>query len=242
MSASVAKIYSETGWDALSGEVPIIVRVLSGAATLEELADAAGERDLVRMRKRLSRLVREGILVQQGALYEATARAFESDRQEGMLTTVARHFLPVIAKVANDPSSGFVAQVDLDLDEAEQEAFCSVGEQALLEELTALTELPAPAKEPWALVVMATSDVPPEDPTQERLMETLRRCARQRATASLAPRSVLRYLEGHFGDPGAAVELVRKAASKLGERRPGRRFSVTYTFCASPRTTVGEWR
>src|SRR5690606_39124520 len=106
MPSSVANIHSETGWDALAGELPVVVRVMSSPATLEELAEVVGEPDLVKVRRRLARLVREGVIVQRDDRYEAPARIIDSVRQEGLLTSFGLHLMPTITRLANDPSCG----------------------------------------------------------------------------------------------------------------------------------------
>lgn len=229
--SSVARIRSETGWDALSDAYPIIVRLLSGPATLEELAVVAGEIDLVSVRRRLARLIREGVVVQRDGRFESTVGLIDTDQQEGMLTSLSRYLLPVVMKLASDPSAGFVRQIDLDLDEGDQEALCLAGEQDLIEALNEASEVPAPTKWPYALVVIGTSMVPPPAPPEERLVETLKRCAQQRSTPELAARSMLRRYTASFGDPSAAEALVRRAAERASVGRPGKRFTAVYAFC-----------
>ncbi|HEY0839614.1 MAG TPA: hypothetical protein VGD74_05465, partial [Vulgatibacter sp.] len=63
-----------------------MARVMAGPATLEELAQAAGERDLVIARRRVSRLVREGLVVLLDERYQAPAKRIDFLRQEGLLS------------------------------------------------------------------------------------------------------------------------------------------------------------
>jgi len=241
MSASVANIHSETGWDALADELPMVVRVMSSPATLEELAEVVGERDLVRARRRAARLVREGVIVLRGDRYEAPARMIDTDRQEGMLTSISRYVLPHVMKLANDPTDGVAIQLDLDLDEAEQEALCVGWEKSLVDELNELSDRPAESKEPHTLIVYGTSDVPPAGPPSERMIETLRRCARQRSTPELASRALLIRYDAHIGHPAEAMKIVRRAAARMDAKAPGHRYTLVYGFCANGRID-GEGR
>lgn len=239
MSTSVANIHSETGWDALAGELPIVVRVMSSPATLEELAEVVGEPDLVKVRRRIARLVREGVIVQRDDRYEAPARIIDSVRQEGLLTSFGLHLMPTVTRLANDPSCGIALQLDLDLDEAEQEALCAGWEKELVEELNELSDRPAPAKRPYTLVVVGTSDVPPPGPPSERLIETLKRCARQRSGDG-AKRAMLMSYEAHFGHREEAEGLVRKAATRMERKGTGSSYTLIYGFCANDRRDGGS--
>lgn len=232
MSSSVAHIHSETGWDALTGELPLVVRVMSSPATLEEIADVIGEPDLVKVRRRIAKLVREGVIVQRDDRFEAPARIIESVRQEGLLTSFGLHLMPTVTRLANDPGCGIALQLDLDLDEAAQEALCAGWEKELVDELNELSDRPAPSKRPYTLVVFGTSDVPPQAPPSERLIETLKRCARQRSGKD-AKRAMLMSYEAHFGHGVEAEALVRKAAAKVEAKGPGSRYTLVYGFCVN---------
>ncbi len=240
MSPEVAKFHSETGWDALSDGLPMVVRVMSGPASLDELAEAMGERDLVVAQRKLRRLIREGIIVESGERYEAPARLIDTDRQEGLLTSIARLVMPTVTRLANDPSVGYVAQIDLDMDEAEQEAFCAAYEQDLVEALNEASEVPADERHACSWVIFGTSDVPPNLPPQQRLLETLKRCALQRSTPGVASRAMLRYSEGRYGSPATAESLIRGAAEKMKQRAAGRRYTLVYGFCANGRIDGDE--
>lgn len=239
--SSVAKIQSETGWDALAEELPMVVRVMAGPATLEDLAEVAGEQDLVRARKRISRLVREGVVVCRNDHFEAPAKMIDTDRQEGILTTIARVVIPVLMKIRNEPKDSLCLQVDLDLDEADQEVLCADGQQGLIDDLNELSDRPAAEKQPYTLIVIGTSDVPPAGPPAERALETLRRSARQRSDPSASSRAVIRRYDAHLGHPSEAEALVRRAAEKAGAKSPGSRFTLFYGFCANERDD-GEHR
>jgi len=239
--SAIAKFQSETDWDVIAGEAPLLARVTSSPATLEELAEVAGEVDLVKVRRRVARLERAGVVVMKADRFEAAARTIESDRQEGMLTSISRYILPYVAGLAHDPSIGFVTQIDLDFDETEQRAFCSAGEQDLRDALDDLSSRPGTGARLHTLVLIGTSDVPSEMPGKDRLLETLKRCGRQRAMSSLADRAVLRTHTALFDDPAAAETLVRSAAAKTATRGEGKLFTVIYAFCANERVN-GEGR
>lgn len=236
MSASIANIQSETGWDAYADEFSMVARVMAGPATLEQLAQAAGERDLVAARRRVSRLVREGFVIRREELFEAPARRVDVFRQEGMLTSIARMVLPTVVKLANDPESGVAVQIDFTLDEEGQQALCAEAEKSLVDGLNELSEDRVEPKDPYALVVFATSDVPPPGPPAERVLETLRRCVRQRSTPELSSRAMVMRCDAHLGDRAKAEELVRRAAAaRAANGRAGTPFTMFFGLCASRR-------
>lgn len=240
MAPNIALFKNETGWDALSDEFQMVVRVMSGPASLEEIAEVMGEKDLVAARKRVSRLVREGIVIEQGGTYQAPAKLIDSVPQEGLLTSISRHVMPIVTTLANDPSCGFVVQLDLDLDEADQEAFCKGMEQGLIEELNEESDRPGVSQQAYSMFVLGTSDVPPAAPQQERLIETLKRYARQRSNPRLASRTLLRCFTAHFGDPANAENIVRNAANRMERGGLGTRFTVVYGFCSNSRIVGGR--
>jgi len=218
MEPLVADVLSETGWDALTDGHPMVVRALEGPCTLEEIALAAGERDLALVGRRLARLVREGILVRNGDHYRAAARMIQTFRQEGLISSLSRHVMPIITRLAHEPESGFAIVLDVKLDEEEQAALRSGAIKDLIDELNQLSEAPAPERTPRTLVVLGTSDVPPPGPRGDRLLEIFKRTARQRSEQERAPRAVLTCYDARFGDPEAAAALVRSFAARIEAR------------------------
>lgn len=238
MGLGTTDIRSETGWDALSDGLPMVVRALAGPATLEEVASAAGEADLVVARKRLSRLVREGILVQVGDRFQAPSRLITTVRQEGLITSLSRHVLPAVTRLAAFPESGLAIQLDLELEIEEQERLRRGPVEELVKRLNELSDQHAEQRSPWLLTVYGTSDVPPPAPRGERLLETLKRSAKERSSGERAARAVLMCYEAQFGDPNAARALVEDIARGLEARTSRQRHhsqaNYTLVFGFSP--------
>lgn len=222
MSASVANIMSETGWDALFDGLPLMVRVLAGPSTLEEVAEAAGERELVAVQKRMARLERAGIVERQGERYLARASLIASAAQEGLVTAISRHVLPNVMRLAEEPSSGIAELLDLTLDEEEQVSLRPGPIQALIEKLNSISEAPSASTDAYTLVVVGTSDVSPAGPLPERMIATLKACAKQRSTPAHAARTVLVSYHARFGDAAGAEQAVRSTIRTLSARKsPG---------------------
>lgn len=230
MGAPVADVLSETGWDALSDGLPMVVRVLAGPCTLEEIAKDSGESDLRLVEKRLSRLVREGILVKEGERYQAPARLIKTFRQEGMITSLSRHVIPFLSQLEEEPDSCLAIQLDLALDHEEQAGLRSGVVQELVDRLNELSDRPAAERKPHTLVVLGTSDVLTAGAPRTGLLEILKRSARQRSTPDRANRAVLMCYEARFGDPEAAREAVLDAVRGLRERGASALSATPYTM------------
>jgi hypothetical protein len=221
MAPEVAEFRSETAYDALQDGLSLVVHVLSQPASVDELAAEEPAADRATVEKRLRRLERAGILKLESGKWQPVARMVVSSRQEGMVTFLSRYMLPSFVQLVREPNQGFVVQLDLVLDPEEQKALRGGLVQDLLKDLNGLSDEPGDEKKPGTLVVVGTSDVPPPAAAEDdRILETVRRCARQRTSSSEAERAVLtfygaRYAVNHLG---RAEALVRSAAGKMAER------------------------
>ncbi len=235
--AAVAQVRTETAYDALQDGLSLVLRLLDGP---RDLAALAGAGDRARAQALLGRLVRAGLVREAGGRYEAVANLVHQTRQEGMVTFLSRYVLPLLTRLVREPGEGFVAQLDLDLDPEAQAGLRGGIVQALVEELNALSDEPAEKKAPCTAVVIGTSDVPPASgEASERLLETVRRAARQRATPASRDRAVLTQYDALFGADAArrAEAAVRRAADRLAAaratgQRPG--YTIVIGFCVRP--------
>lgn len=221
MGPEVAEFRSETAYDALQEGLSLVVRVLSEPAGIDELAAEETSADRATVEKRLRRLERAGILKLEGGKWQSVARMVVSSRQEGMVTFLSRYMLPSFVQLVREPNQGFVVQLDLVLDENEQKALRGGLVQDLLNDLNALSDEPGEMRKPGTLVVVGTSDVPPAaDVEDDRILEAVRRCARQRTQPAVAERAVLTFYGALYAANklDRAEALVRRAAEKLAER------------------------
>lgn len=245
MSTTVAEVRSETAYDALQDGLPLLLRVLSGTHTVDELARAE-HAEPVLVEKHLGRLVRAGLLRKDNGSYEAVASAIRQTRQEGMVTFLSRYFLPLVTRIVQEEEGqgGFAVQLDLVLSPEEQEALREGAVHQMQMDLAGISEEPATEHVPCTAVVVGTSDVPAGSDPGERLLETVRRCAKQRSTPGFSGRAVLTQLDGLYGVGSVekAEERVRRAAEAFSARRPAVGQKPSYTlvlgFCARP---VREW-
>lgn len=239
MNPTVADVRSETAYDALQDGLPVLLRVLSGTRTVEALAQAE-KTPAGAVEKQLGRLVRAGLLRSEGGAYEAVATAIRQTRQEGMVTFLSRYFLPLLTRVAEEPGDGFVVQLDLSLEPGEQATLRDGVVHDMLMELAAISDEPADEHVPCTAVVVGTSDVPGAMEPGDRLLETMRRTARQRSTPDQRERAVLTQLDGLYGlgSVARAEERVRKVAETFAARQAQGNNRPSYTlvlgFCARP--------
>lgn len=237
---------SESAYDALRDGLPLVVRLLQGPLSREELLGEGGfsDADLDRL---LHRLERSGIVELADDRYRATAGRVQSRRQEGMITALSQFFLPALTRFADDPDHGLLLHLELALGEEEQRGLRQGEVEGLLQELYELSERPAAETQALRLIVFGAPGVagPAEaeaDPF-ERAMQLLRRTARDRATEERKERTVFTFADGRFGEPDLAFEALRRFASRLqpkgqADRRPGYELVVGL----GPQPTVGEGR
>jgi len=246
MGAAVARFASETAYDALQDGLPLVVHVLSNPATVDELVDATAlDRETVE--KRLRRLERAGILRIEGGRWQPVARIVASSRQEGMVTFLSRYMLPSFVELVREPNQGFVAQLDLVLSPDEQRSLRAGLVQDLLNELSVVSDEPGAVRRSGTLVVVGTSDVPPPTEDGDRILETVRRCARQRTVEADADRAVLTFSDGRYPVERlhAAEALVRRAVESMsGREARGEKpnYTLVMGFRAEYERTGGESR
>ena len=226
MKKPVATAYTETAWDALQDGIELVLRLFTRPQTAAELSASTGEEPSAVERK-LRRLAKAGLVREVEDRWEVVARLVHQTRQEGMVTSLTRYLLPSLTRAARESGVGYWAQLDLDLTQEEQASLRAGPIQALGEELNELSLRPGEDTVAGTAVMVGTSDVPRETEPAERMMETVRRAARQRATPEAAGRAVLTQFDGLFGKETlpeaeqavrAAVERLRPRESRAGER------------------------
>jgi hypothetical protein len=230
MEKPVATAYTESAWDALQDGTELVLRLFAGPATAADLAAATHE-DQARVEAKLRRLAKVELVRQAGESWEVVARHVHQTRQEGMVTFLTRYVLPSLTRAAREPGDVFWAQLDLCLTPDEQVALRQ-DLWGLSEELNELSLQAADDLVACTAVVVGTSDVPNTTDPAEKMLETVRRAARQRATPEAADRAVLRQFDGLFGRASVpnAERVVRTAGERLLAREcpPGKR--ATYTM------------
>lgn len=214
---AITEIRTESAYDAMQEGMPFVVRLVSEPATFEELHAIEPELPRAQVEQRLKRLVRNGLVREDGNRYEAVAQMVHQVRQEGIITSLSRYILPMVTNLVRAPGGVFVTQLDLELPHEEQEQLRSGLVQDAVLELDRLSSEPGEKRILNTFVVVGTSDVPPRGDDGERLLETVRRSARQRSIASAAKRAVLMQQEGYFADHACtkAEQVVRSLADRL---------------------------
>lgn len=223
MSTAITEVQSETAYDAMQDGMPLVVRLVSRPATFDELLQVEPRLPRAVVERRLLRLIRTGLVREESGRYEAVARVVQQTRQEGIITSLSRYVLPMFTHLVRDPERAFVTQIDLHLPLEEQRSLRHGPIQELLLKIDALTDEATHDSRPGMCVVVGTSDLPPPGDTGERLLETVRRSARQRSTASLADRAILTQQDAYFSIDAfpKAEALVRELAETLSSRRAG---------------------
>lgn len=207
---------SESAYDALRDGLPLVVRLLQGPLSRDELAGEGGLSD-AELDRLLRRLERSGIVELADDRYRATAGRVQSRRQEGMITALSQFFLPALTRFAEDPDHGLLLHLDLTLGEEEQRGLRQGEVEGLLQELYELSERPATRTQALRLIVFGAPGVvgAAEADPFERAMQLLRRTARDRATDERKERTVFTFADGRFGEPELAFEALRRFADRL---------------------------
>lgn len=220
--SGITEVRSESAYDALQDSREIVVRLLSRPASLDELVAVDPTQNPVEVDKRLKRLIRTGLVQQNGERFEAVAQIMQQVRQEGIITSLSRYVLPLFTNIVSDPGKGFVQQLDLHLPISAQEALRQGVIQDLVFGLRDLSEETSADTKPCIAVIVGTSDVPGQMDQGERLLETVRRSARQRAMPSQADRAVLTQIDGYFGTEASlqAESMFRRLAERLTSDQP----------------------
>lgn len=235
---AITEIRTESAYDAMQEGMPFVVRLVSEPATFEELHAIEPELPRAQVEQRLKRLVRNGLIREEGNRFEAVAQVVRQVRQEGIITSLSRYILPTLTDIVSEPGKGFVQQLDLHLPVPDQVALRQGVIHDLAMGLKDLSDEPAAKTKPCIAVIVGTSDVPgPMDPG-ERLLETVLRSARQRAIPSQADRAVLTQIDGYFGTAAIlqAESLFRQLAERLASEQPtGVRANYTLALAFSAR-------
>lgn len=230
MEKPVAKVGTEAAWDALQDGMELLLRLFSGPRTTAELA-AATRDEPAQVERKLARLVKTGLVKKADERWEVVARHVHQVRQEGMVTSLTRYVLPSLTRAAREPGGAFWVQLDLCLSHEEQ-ASLRTSVLAMNEELNELSLQAADDQVACTAVVAGTSDVPRTTDPAEKILETVRRAARQRVTPETADRAALWQFDGLFGRASVpdAEQVVRAAAERLRARECPAGERATYTL------------
>jgi hypothetical protein len=230
MNKPVATAYTETAWDALQDGMELVLRLFSEPLSTADLAAATGEPANLVERK-LARLEKTRLLRRVGGRWEVVAQHVHQTRQEGMVTSLTRYVLPSLTRAAREPGAGYLEQIDLCL-APEDQVKLRENLWRLSEDLNEISLRTAEARVACCAVVVGTSDVPLTTDPAEKMLESVRRAARQRATPEAADRAVLRQFDGLFGTElvPEAEQVVRAAADGLRVRACQSEQRPTYTL------------
>lgn len=235
---------SESAYDALRDGLPLVVRLLQGPLSKEELAGEGGFSG-AELDHLLHRLERSGIVELEGDRYRATAGRVQSRRQEGMITALSQFFLPALTRYAEDPDHGLLLHLELALDEEAQRGLRQGEVEALLQELYEISERPAAETKALRLIVFGApggAGAAEADPF-ERAMQLLRRTARDRATEERKERTVFAFADGRFGEPKLAFDALRRFADRLRPKgQVAGRVNYELVVGLGPQPTVGDGR
>lgn len=194
--------------------------------------------------RRLKRLVRSGLVRQEGDRFEALAQIMQQTRQEGIITSLSRYILPMFTNVVQQPDGTFVTQLDLHLSVEEQRSLRSGPIQETVVALDGLTTELTSETKVCVFAVVGTSDVPPPGDPGDRILDTIRRAARQRSIPAESQQAVLTQQEAYFD-----VAVVRRAEAlvrQLADNFDGRKadgakanYTLALAFGPSPGMEVG---
>ncbi len=230
MTKPVATVASEASWDALQDGLELVLRLFSTPRTTAELVAATHE-PANEVERKLARLAKAGLVQKEDERWAVVARHLHQVRQEGMVTFLTRYVLPSMVRAAREEEGGWWTQVDLDLTPEEQASLrSSVWSQ--VQELNELSLQEADDQVACTAVWTGTSDVPRTTDAAEKMVETVRRAARQRVTPGSADRAVLWQFDGLFGraELPNAERVMKQALEQLREKEPPAGRKATYTL------------
>lgn len=226
---SAAVFHSEKAYDALLDAMPLAGRIIQSPCTEEELLREFSDLDRPSLVKMLSRLVRGDIVRKVGDKYEATSTFLYSYRQGTQLEAVSELFLPMVLGVAEDPGDGLLLHLELALSVEEQLDLFSGPVKGLLANLSALGDQPAKETHERCLFVLGTPDVPVPQTGLDRILEILRRSARDRVDPARRDRSILTFFQGRFATTQLATRAVLDFESQFASKKANTE-NMTYSL------------
>ncbi len=234
------EVTSEVAYDLLQDHLETILALLDRPLTRDELLDRIGSEAV------LARLLRQGLITEEGNSFHAVASIYSQMRQEGMISFLERYILPSLAASIGE-DAGFAALENLQLDlTPEQMAGLRDGQvQGLINELADITDRPANGVvSKLTVLVVGTSRLLPsaEHATLDdgdRALRMLKNACLQRSTPEERELALLTQVDGLVDNDryAAATDSLRDFTRRIAEQSASSAEAATYHL-----TVASHWR
>lgn len=235
MSTALHEVASEVAYDLMQDHLDTILRLIEGPLERGEVVRRVGSE------KTVERMVRYGLVANEGAQLRASSSVFQQMRREGMVTFLERYVLPSLAAAQGDAQPTTLETHYLAVPVESMRGIAMGPVQGFFEELAAISDRPThgPASR-LSVLVVGTTDVVSEDlDPGEQALRHLQRASLQRANPTERELAVVSQFDclADDGRYGAALESMQRFLSRfVGHSRPGRQ-GATYHL-----TVATHWR
>jgi hypothetical protein len=178
MSALTFDVKSEVAYDLMHDHLDTILALLESPLPRAEVIGRVGSEAV------LERMLRTGLLTNEGEALRAVADVYHQLRQEGMMSFLEHYVLPSLTAGVDGNGFASIETRHLNLDVAGARNLRHDRVQALFNRLTAVSEQPASgALARMTVMVIGTSNVQPEPlDNGDQALHHLKEAATQRAT------------------------------------------------------------
>jgi len=216
----IATVETEVAYDALLDSLSLVSRLIQSPCTIEELAsefpDGPSTEQLEHL---LGRLVRSGIVRQEGNLYDVAAPVVVAHRQGGQLDFLREVYVPALLGLMAQDSEGMLLPIHLSLTQEEQEGLLSREVLPLLQEFSRIADESGESGPDRYVFVAGTPDVPQDRTGFDLAMEIVRTAAMNRADPSRKSRSLLTYFQTRLASAGEIHRAILEFESRMEPRR-----------------------
>lgn len=188
MAVEDHKITSEIAYDLFQEHMEVLL-ALDEPSPREQVIERVGSE------KTLKRLLKHGLLCENGEGVRAASSRFRQLRQEGWISFLDRYVLPTLAKPDSDDDGSFATLVNLKLSlsiekmrsfSAQANGMAEGNVQACIAELVRLGDVPAQSQaHRYTVLLVGTSNLLPEDlDDSDAALKHLQQACMQRSNAS----------------------------------------------------------
>src|SRR5690606_26977463 len=216
----IATVETEVAYDALLDSLSLVSRLIQSPCTIEELASEFPDGPSTEQLEHLpGRLVRSGIVRQEGNLYDVAAPVVVAHRQGGQLDFLREVYVPALLGLVAQDSEGMLLPIHLSLTQEEQEGLLSREVLPLLQEFSRIADESGESGPDRYVFVAGTPDVPQDRTGFDLAMEIVRTAAMNRADPSRKSRSLLTYFQTRLANAGEIHRAILEFESRMEPRR-----------------------
>ncbi|OGQ91656.1 MAG: hypothetical protein A2289_19390 [Deltaproteobacteria bacterium RIFOXYA12_FULL_58_15] len=225
------QVTSELAYDLARDHADLLLSLVERPQLRTDVVASIGSHRLI------DRMVRVGLLVEEGEVLRASSRAYHRTRQEGMMSFLEHFVLPALTASVEDCGFASLHTRYLSLDESAARQLRDGRIQDLLSELTEVSDLPGDGPlAPMTVLVVGTSRVIDQSiPCDEQALRHLQNASIQRVTAAeqdlaaLCQGDFLANNERYLAAQRVIVKFLERFASEVVESPENATYHLTVT-------------